>query len=123
VIGWNTFGGTDRCSSAAPLSVAGNMFQVRLFERLRERRARAIRHRPLEHFAKLPNGASSTRLELKPQSADTFFRIAAGDRRDLAASRPADEFERAQNRRQRHRAALKTNAYGCRDREWSRDPS
>jgi zinc protease len=127
VVGWNTFGGTDRIRERRALSLAANMFQVRLFDRLREQ----------EGASYSPTAASSTSeqlpewgifyaaSELKPQSADTFFRIAREIVADLAA-RPAaaDEFERAQNpvvsgieRR------LKTNSYWVSEIEnWSRDP-
>jgi zinc protease len=127
VIGWNTFGGTDRMRERRALSMAANMFQVRLFDRLREQ----------EGASYSPTAASSTSeqlpewgifyasSELKPQSADTFFRIAREIVADLAAKpAAADEFERAQNpivsgieRR------LKTNAYWVSEIEnWSRDP-
>jgi zinc protease len=127
VIGWNTFGGTDRMRERRALSMAANMFQVRLFDRLREQ----------EGASYSPSAASSTSeqlsdwgifyasSELKPQSADTFFRIAREIVADLAAKPAApDEFERAKNpivsgieRR------LKTNAYWISEMEnWSRSP-
>jgi zinc protease len=127
VIGWNTFGGTDRMRERRALGMAANMFQVRLFDRLREQ----------EGASYSPTAASSTSeqlpewgifyasSELRPQSADTFFRIAREIVADLAAKpAAADEFERAQNpivsgieRR------LKTNAYWVSEIEnWSRDP-
>jgi zinc protease len=127
IIGWNTFGGTDRIKERRALSTAANMFQVRLFDRLREE----------EGASYSPSASSSTSeqlpewgifyaaSELKPASAPTFFRIAREIVADLA-SKPAaaDEFERAQNpivsgieRR------LKTNSYWLTEMEnWSRDP-
>lgn len=100
LIGWTTFGGSDRILERRALSVAANMFQVRLFERLREE----------EGVTYSPNAVSSTSEELpewgifyaaaeiRPESAATFFRIAREIVADLAA-RPAqaDEFARAQN--------------------------
>ena len=127
VIGWNTFGGTDRTRERRALSVAANIFQVRLFERLREQ----------EGASYSPNAASSTSEELpdwgifyaasemRPESVPTFFRIAREIVADLARKPPApDEFARAQNpivsgieRR------LKTNAYWLSEMEdWSRQP-
>jgi zinc protease len=109
------------------LALAANMFQVRLFERLREE----------EGATYSPNAASSTSdqlpdwgifyaaAELKPESTDTFFRIAREIVADLAAKPgSAEEFTRAQNpivsgieRR------LKTNAYWLSEMEdWSRRP-
>ena len=127
LIGWTTFGGTDRIKERRALSVAANMFQVRLFERLREE----------EGASYSPSAASSTSeelpdwgifyaaSELRPESAPTFFRIAREIVADLAA-KPAtpEEFARAQNpivsgieRR------LKTNAYWLSEMEnWSRRP-
>src|SRR3546814_17282519 len=34
IIGWNTFGGTDRIKDRRALSMAANMFAMRLYERL-----------------------------------------------------------------------------------------
>jgi zinc protease len=128
LIGWTTFGGTDRTPERRALALAANIFQVRLFERLRE----------AEGASYSPNAASSTSeafkdwgvfyaaSELKPASAPTFFRIAREIIADMAAkAAAADEFARAQNpvvtgieRR------LKTNAYWLSEMEnWSREPA
>ena len=100
LIGWTTFGGTGRILERRALSLAANIFEVRLFERLRE----------AEGATYAPNAASSTSEELpgwgifyaaaeiRPESADTFFRIAREIIAEMAA-RPADddEFARAHN--------------------------
>ena len=128
VIGWNTFGGTDRIRERRALSMAANMFQVRLFERLREQEGASYSPNAVSTTSeKLPGwGIFYAASELKPESAATFFRIAREIVADLAAKpAAADEFERAQNpivsgigRR------LKTNAYWTTEMEgWSRDPA
>jgi zinc protease len=127
MIGWSTFGGTDRIRERRALAVAANMFKVRLFDRLREE----------EGASYSPNAASLTSdelpqwgifyasSELRPESADTFFKIAREIVADLAAKpAAADEFARAQNpvvsgieRR------LKTNAYWASEMEgWATKP-
>jgi zinc protease len=127
MIGWNTFGGSERIRDKRALALAANMLQVRLFERLREE----------EGASYSPNATSTTSdelerwgifyaaSELKPESAPTFFRIARELVADLAA-KPAspEEFTRAQNpvvsgieRR------LKTNGYWATEMQnWSRQP-
>ena len=127
VIGWSTFGGTDRIRERRALSLAANLFQVRLFDRLREEEgatyapsAQAASSETLPEWGIFMAGA-----EIKPEARDTFFRIAREIVADLAASPvPADEFARAQNpvvsgieRR------LKTNGYWLSTMEnWSSDP-
>ena len=115
VIGWSTFGGTDQMKERRALSLAANMFQVRLFERLREQEgasyspgAGAVSSDVFKNW-----GLFYAAAEIRPESADTFFRVAREIIADLAAKPvPLDEFERAKNpavsgieRR------LKTNAY------------
>ena len=100
LIGWSTLGGRDRIRDRRALALAANMFEVRLFDRLRE----------VEGATYSPNAASLTSesfpnwgifytaAEIRPERAPTFFRIAREIIADLAA-RPAlaDEFTRAQN--------------------------
>ena len=126
-IGWNTFGGTDRMRERRALSVAANMFSVRLFDRLREEEGASYAPVAVSSTSgALPGwGIFYAASELKPESAESFFRAAREIVADLAA-RPAapDEFERAQNpivsgiaRR------LRTNAYWLSEMEgWSRKP-
>jgi zinc protease len=127
VIGWSTFGGTERLRERRALNMAANMFQVRLFDRLREQEGASYSPSAGSSISEsLPEwGIFYASSELKPQSADTFFRIAREIIADLAAKpAAADEFARAQNpivsgieRR------LKTNAYWLSEMEdWSRDP-
>ncbi len=99
-IGWNTFGGLEHRRERRALAVAANMLQVRLFERLRQ----------VEGASYSPGASSSSSdrfkdwgvfyaaSELRPESVDTFYRIAREIVADLAA-RPASaaEFERAIN--------------------------
>jgi zinc protease len=100
---------------------------VRLFDRLREEEGASYSPSASSSTSEqLPDwGIFYAASELKPQSADTFFRIAREIVADLAAKPAApDEFERAQNpivsgiqRR------LKTNAYWMFEMDnWSRDP-
>jgi zinc protease len=100
LIGWSTLGGRDRIRDRRALALAANMFEVRLFDRLRE----------VEGATYSPNAASLTSesfphwgifytaAEIRPERAPTFFRVAREIIADLAA-RPAlaDEFTRAQN--------------------------
>jgi zinc protease len=127
LIGWTTFGGTGRILERRALSVAANLLQVRLFDRLREEEGAT--------YSPTAGSSSSEELpawgifhaaaEIRPESADTFFRIAREIVADLAA-RPvaADEYARALNpivsgieRR------LMTNAYWLSTLEnWTRRP-
>jgi zinc protease len=127
LIGWTTFGGTDRMKERRALSVAANIFQVRLFERLREEEGASYSPSAISSTSEtLPDwGIFYAASELKPESTATFFRIAREIVADLAAKPPtAEEFARAQNpilsgidRR------LKTNAYWFNEMEdWSRRP-
>ena len=127
VIGWSTFGGTDRRLDRRALALAANMLQVRLFERLREAEGASYSPGAVANSSEdIPGwGIFQAASELRPESAPTFFRIAREIVADLAA-RPAapDEFERAKNpvitgieRR------LKTNAYWVNALEdWARQP-
>ena len=128
VIGWNTFGGTERRRERRALALAANIFQVRLFEQLREQEGASYSPSASSSMSdEFPDwGIFYAASELKPESADTFFRVAREIAADLAARpAPADEFERAQNpilsgidRR------LKTNAYWMAEMEgWSREPA
>jgi zinc protease len=127
IIGWTTFGGLDNLKQRRALSMAANVFQVRLFDRLRE-----------EEGATYSPGASAgssdlypdwgifyASAEIRPESAETFFRIAREIVADLAANPvQADEFARAQNpivsgieRR------MATNAYWIDTLEgWTKEP-
>ena len=100
LIGWSTLGGRDRIRDRRALALAANMFEVRLFDRLRE----------MEGATYSPSAASLTSesfpswgifyaaAEIRPERAPTFFRVAREIIADMAA-RPAlaDEFTRAQN--------------------------
>lgn len=128
VIGWNTFGGTDRMKERRALSLAANMFQVRLWDRLREEAGATYSPSASSSSSEVyPDwGVFYAAAEVKPENIDTFFRIAREIVADLAA-KPVepDEFERAINpvtsgieRR------LKTNTYWLGALEnWTRDPS
>jgi zinc protease len=127
-IGWTTFGGTDRIRERRALSLAANMFQVRLYERLREEAGAT--YSPSASLSSSDPfrdwGIFYAAAEVKPENVETFFRIARETIADLA-SKPAlpDEFERALNpvvsgieRR------LKSNGYWLSTVEgWARDPS
>jgi zinc protease len=127
IIGWNTFGGTANVKERRALSMAANMFEVRLYERLRV----------IEGASYSPNAASNTSetfpgwgifyaaSAISPESVDTFYRVAREIVADMAAKPAApDEFARAQNpivsgiqRR------LRTNAYWLNAMEnWLRHP-
>jgi zinc protease len=126
-IGWTTFGGTEGRRERRALSLAANLAQARLVERLRD----------LEGASYSPSATVQTSFqfpewgfffagsEIRPERADLFFRLAREIVAELAA-RPAsaDEWQRAINpvvtgieRR------LKTNAYWAGAMEdWSREP-
>lgn len=128
VIGWNTFGGIDKLKERRALSLAANMFQVRLWDRLREEAGATYSPTASvsssETFADW--GIFYAAAEVKPENVDTFYRIARETAAQLAAKPvEADEFERALNpavsgieRR------LKTNGYWMSALEnWTRDPA
>jgi zinc protease len=99
-IGWSTLGGNGRLRERRALSLAANIFRVRLFERLRE--AEGATYAPagghLSSDAFPAWGIFYAAAELRPGSADAFFRAAREIVADMA-TRPvaADEFARAQN--------------------------
>jgi zinc protease len=127
MLGWSTFGGTERLRERRALQLAGNMVQVRLFEKLRD--VEGATYSPSagstssEAFADW--GIFYTAAEIRPERGDLFFRLARETVADLAAKpAEADEFTRAVNpvvsgieRR------MKTNAYWVSAMErWSREP-
>ncbi len=100
VIGWSTLGGAEHIGERRALALAANMFEVRLFDRLREEEgatyAPNATHLASDTFADW--GIFYASAEIRPASAATFFRIARETVADLA-TRPAgaDEFARALN--------------------------
>ena len=100
LIGWSTLGGRDHIRERRALALAANMFETRLFDRLREEEGASYApdavHLASEAFPEW--GVFYAFAELRPGSTDTFFRIAREIVADLAANpaRP-DEFARAQN--------------------------
>jgi zinc protease len=127
LIGWSTLGGMDNIRQRRALALAANMFETRLFDRLREQEgatyAPDATHLAADTFPAW--GVFYAAAEIRPTSADTFFRIAREIVADLAAhpARP-DEFARALNpilsgieRR------VATNAYWADALEdWDHDP-
>ncbi|MEA3010781.1 MAG: zinc protease [Sphingomonadales bacterium] len=126
-VGWTTFGGTEGRRERRALSLAANLAQVRLLERLRD----------LEGASYSPTATVQTSYEfpewgfffagseIRPERADLFFKLAREIVADLAAKpASADEWQRAINpvisgieRR------VKTNAYWSGAMEdWSREP-
>jgi zinc protease len=109
------------------LQLAGNMVQVRLFEKLRD--VEGATYSPSAGATSseaFPDwGVFYTAAEIRPERADLFFRLARETVADLATKpAEADEFARAVNpvvsgieRR------MKTNGYWLSAMEnWSRDP-
>lgn len=100
MIGWSTFGGNDRRRERRALALAANIFEARLFNRLREEEGAAYSpdaaHLTAEAFARW--GVFTAAAEIRPANAPTFFRIAREIVIDLA-TRPVtrEEFVRAQN--------------------------
>jgi zinc protease len=126
-LGWTTFGGPERRRERRALSIAANLAQVRLLERLRD--SEGASYSPaatVQTSYEFPEwGFFFAGSELRPERADLFFRLAREIVADLAAKpAPADEWQRAINpvvtgieRR------LKTNAYWSGTMEdWSREP-
>lgn len=127
LIGWSTLGGEANILPRRALALAANMFEARLFDRLREQEgatyAPDASHLSADEFPAW--GVFYAAAEIRPASVDTFFRIAREIVADLAAH-PAlpDEFARALNpvlsgieRR------IATNAYWLDALEnWDRDP-
>lgn len=99
-IGWSTVGGNAGIKTRRALALAGNIIQVRLFERLREQEGAtyspSASHITSDTFANW--GILYAGAEVRPDRVPIFFRIAREVIAELAA-RPvaADEFERAQN--------------------------
>ncbi|WP_162806644.1 M16 family metallopeptidase [Sphingosinicella terrae] len=100
MIGWSTLGGRDRIEERRALALAANMFQARLFDRLREEEGATYSpngaHLSSDSFPQW--GIFYASAEIRPDRAETFFRVAREIVADLAA-RPAlaDEFTRARN--------------------------
>jgi zinc protease len=127
MIGWSTLGGEENIRPRRALALAANMFETRLFDRLREQEgatyAPDAAHLAADTFQAW--GVFYAAAEIRPSSVDTFFRIAREIVADLAAhpARP-DEFARALNpvlsgieRR------VATNGYWIDALEnWDRDP-
>ncbi|HEX9965895.1 MAG TPA: insulinase family protein [Allosphingosinicella sp.] len=126
-LGWTTFGGGEPRRERRALSVAANIAQARLMERLRD--SEGASYSPsatVQSSFRFPEwGFFFAGSEIRPERADLFFRLAREIVADLAA-RPAsaDEWQRAMNpvvtgieRR------LKTNGYWVGTMEdWSRRP-
>ena len=100
LIGWSTLGGRDRTRERRALALAANIFQVRLFDRLREDEGAtyspSAAHIGSESFPEW--GIFYAGAEIGPERSDAFFRAAREIVADLAARPVApDEFARAQN--------------------------
>jgi len=100
LIGWSTLGGAERIRERRALALAANMFETRLFDRLREQEG-ATYAPDAVHLAAdaFPDwGVFYAAAEVRPGSTETFFRIAREIVADLAANPAgADEFARALN--------------------------
>jgi zinc protease len=126
-LGWTTFGGPEHRRERRALSIAANLAQARLIERLRD--SEGASYSPaatVQSSFDFPDwGLFFAGSEIRPERADLFFRLAREIVAELAA-RPAsaDEWQRAINpvvsgieRR------LETNAYWAGTMEdWSREP-
>ena len=100
MIGWSTLGGRDRTRERRALALAANIFQVRLFERLRVVEGASYSPAAISSTSEVfPDwGVFYAASELRPGSVDTFLRIAREIVADMAAKpAAADEFARAQN--------------------------
>ncbi|MDB5668900.1 MAG: insulinase family protein [Alphaproteobacteria bacterium] len=100
LIGWSTVGGPDNLRTRRALALAANMFQVRLFDRLREDEGATYSpnasHSSSDVFSNW--GVLYAAAEVRPDRVPTFFRAAREIIADLAARPVApDEFARAQN--------------------------
>jgi zinc protease len=126
-LGWTTFGGPEHRRERRALSVAANIAQVRLIERLRD--SEGASYSPaatVQSSFDFPDwGVFFAGSEVRPERSDLFFRLARGIVAELASEPAADdEWQRTINpvvtgieRR------LKTNAYWAGTMEgWSRDP-
>jgi zinc protease len=126
-LGWTTFGGHERRRERRALSVAANIAQARLIERLRD--SEGASYSPaatVQSSLEFPDwGFFFAGSEIRPERTDLFFRLAREIVAELAAKPVSkDEWDRAINpvvsgieRR------LKTNAYWAGTMEdWSREP-
>ncbi len=100
LIGWSTLGGLDNIRDRRALALAANIFQVRLYDRLREAEGAtyspSASHNSSETFPAW--GIFYAAAEIRPDRAEAFFRAAREIVADLAAQPvQADEFARAQN--------------------------
>lgn len=115
VIGWNSFGSTGDLDDRRALSMAANMFEVRLYERLRVVEGASYSVNAVSDTSQtFPDwGVFYAMAQIEPESAETFFRIAREIIADMAAKPAApDEFARAQNPiTSGIRRRLRTNAY------------
>ena len=100
LIGWSTFGGTGRMPERRALSVASNLLEMRLFDRLREEEGASYApDASATSSDEFPAwGVFTAAAELKPESVAAFFRIAREEVAALAAKAVGpEEFARAQN--------------------------
>jgi zinc protease len=100
LIGWSTLGGAERIRERRALALAANMFETRLFDRLREQEgatyAPDAAHLAADAFPAW--GVFYAAAEVRPRNVETFFRIARETVADLAArAAGAEEFARALN--------------------------
>src|SRR5690606_8097609 len=76
LIGWSTIGGADNIRPRRALALAANMFETRLFDRLREEEgatyAPDAAHLAADSFRDW--GVFYAAAEIRPNSIDTFFR-------------------------------------------------
>ncbi len=100
LIGWSTVGGIADIRTRRALALAGNIIQVRLFDRLREQEGAtyspSATHLTSDTFRNW--GILYAAAEVRPDRVDAFFRAAREVVAELT-TRPveADEFARAQN--------------------------
>jgi len=127
LIGWSTLGGNERIAERRALALAANIFETRLFDRLREEEGATYApdagHVSAEAFPAW--GVLTASAEIRPANAPTFYRIAREIIADLAANPvQPDEFTRAQNPViSGIERVLATNAYWVGALEnWHRDP-
>ncbi len=126
-LGWTTFGGPERRRERRALSVAANIAQARLVERLRD--SEGASYSPAasvqSSFEFRDWGVFFAGSEIRPERADLFFRLARQIVAELASAPiSADEWQRGINpvvtgieRR------VRTNAYWAGTMEgWSREP-
>jgi zinc protease len=100
LIGWTTFGGTGNVRERRALSLAANMFRMRLFDELRETEGASYAPSATHSSSAVyPDwGVFYAAAEVRPDRTATFFRVARAIVANLAANpAAADEFERARN--------------------------